>query len=86
MSNLRNTHVALPTLGVKGHMGAIEVGRRGQGDGTMSPVDYKKFQCRMSLSLIHTHVACQIQVALSHVTIFLEALSLVNKINVALST
>ena len=39
----------------------------------MSPVDFKKYQCRMSLSLIYAHVTCRIQeIALSHATIFLK--------------
>ena len=36
----------------------------------MSSVDFEKYQCRMSLSLnIYAHVTCQIEGALSHVTI-----------------
>ena len=50
----------------------------------MSPVDFRKYQCCMSLSLIYAHVACRIsEMALSHVTKILEALSDVNKLNVA---
>ena len=37
----------------------------------VSPVNFKKWQCRMSLSLIHAHVACQIyKMITSHVTVF----------------
>ena len=56
---------------------------RGGGVAT-SPVDFKKYQCHMSLSLIYSHVACQIQeIGLSHVTIFLEALPHVDRLHVA---
>ena len=32
----------------------------GGGGGPMSPVDFKKWQCRMCLSLIYAHVTCRI--------------------------
>ena len=48
----------------------------------MSPVDFNKCQCCMSLSLIYSHVDLK-KIFLSHVTIFLDAMSHVNKLNVA---
>ena len=49
----------------------------------MSPVDFKKWQCCMSLSLINAHVECQIQErAMSHVTFFFDSPSHVSNPNV----
>ena len=46
-----------------------------------------KCQCLMPLSLIYAHVACLIwEMPLSHVTLFLEALSHVNKLKSIIST
>ena len=40
----------------------------------MSPVDFKKCQCRMSLLLIYVNVTCQFSyILLSHVALILEA-------------
>ena len=40
-------------------LGALNGG--GGGGVPMSPVNFKKWQCRMSLSLIYAHVACRIK-------------------------
>ena len=45
----------------------------GGGGGPMSHVDFKKCQCRMSLSLNTSPVPCRIEeMSMSHVTIFFE--------------
>ena len=50
----------------------------------MSPVDFKKCQYRIFLLFITAHVVCRIkEMALSYITIFLEALSHVTKPYVA---
>ena len=52
----------------------------------MLHVDFKKCQCRMSLSLMYAHVKCQIyEKAMSHVTIILSpchmSLSLMSQVD-----
>ena len=60
---VRNVHIR----------GALDGGGgRGGGEGRvpMSHVEFKKWKCRMSLSLINPYVPCLIQeMAMSHVTI-----------------
>ena len=50
----------------------------------MSPVDFKKWQCRMSLSLIYAHVSCGIkEMTMSHVAIYFCPMSHVTRPDVA---
>ena len=54
------------------------------GGSPMSHVDFKKWQCRMSLSLIFLNVTCRIsEKAMSHVTTFLPLMLYVTKSYVA---
>ena len=56
----------------------------GGGGVPMSPVDFKKWQCHMSLPLSYARVACQIQeMTMSHVTIYFCPLSHVTMPDVA---